>query len=219
MSTQQEAAPSTVERVADDKEGFVDFLKELPILIVVAFAIALLIKTFLVQAFFIPSGSMESTLFKDDRVLVSKLSYRLGDPDRGDVVVFEGPEAFTPPKEDRGPIGNFFNSVAIGLGLKSSKQDFIKRVLATEGQTIEIRDGAVTVNGKKLKEPYLHDTAPVTCSGRYCGPFKVPRDQVFVMGDNRSNSRDSRVFGPIPEAKIVGRAFVLIWPPDRFTGL
>lgn len=197
-----------------DEEGLVDFLKELPILIVVAFAIALLIKTFLFQAFYIPSGSMENTLLPNDRVIVSKLDFRFGDPHRGQVVVFVGPDA--PPKIDRGPVRNFAHSVAVALGLASSEQDFIKRVIATSGETVEIKDGAVFVNGVKLKEPYLHDTAAISCSGRFCGPLKLHKGELFVMGDNRLNSRDSRVFGPIRESVVVGRARVLIWPPGRF---
>ncbi|MGH2811855.1 MAG: signal peptidase I [Actinomycetota bacterium] len=203
----------------EKKEGLVEFLKELPILIVVAFAIALLIKTFLFQAFFIPSGSMENTLLVGDRVLVSKLSYRFGEPRRGDILVFRGPESFTPPAQDRGPIGNFLHSVAVGLGLRSSEQDFIKRVIAVEGDEVEVKDGSVFVNGNRLRERYLHDRAPLACSGQFCGPLEVPDNEVFVMGDNRANSRDSRVFGPIDESDIVGKAFVLIWPPDRFESL
>jgi signal peptidase I len=201
-------------REEEEKQGFVEFLKELPILVVVAFAIALLIKTFLFQAFYIPSGSMENTLLPNDRVLVSKLDYRFGDPRNGQIVVFAGPDAVTPI--DRGPLRNFLRSIAVAVGLASSEQDFIKRVIAIEGQTLEIRDGAVHVNGKTVKEPYLHDEAPISCSGRFCGPIKLGKDEVFVMGDNRANSRDSRVFGPIKESTIVGRARVLIWPPGRF---
>lgn len=198
----------------DKKQGLVEFLKELPILIVVAFAIALLIKTFLVQAFFIPSGSMENTLLRNDRVLVSKLSYRFGEPKRQDIVVFVGPDA--PAPIDRGTVRNFLRSIGIALGMISSEQDFIKRVVAIEGQTVEIKEGAVWVNGKPLDEPYLHDNGPITCAGEFCGPIKIRKDELFVMGDNRANSRDSRFFGPIRESTIVGRARLLIWPPSRF---
>lgn len=201
----------------DEKEqdSFIDFLKELPVLIVVAFGIALLIKTFLLQAFFIPSGSMENTLLVGDRVLVSKFLYKFGDPERGDVVVFISPLGASNPKEDRGPIGNFVNGISEGLGLKSSERDFIKRVIATEGETVQVKEGSVFVNGKKLYEPYRHDQLPMPDYG----PTKIPKNKVFMMGDNRSNSQDSRVFGPVAEEKIVGRAFVLIWPPKRLDWL
>lgn len=199
------------------KESFLDFLKELPILIVVAFAIALLIKTFLFQAFFIPSGSMENTLLVNDRVLVCKINFVVNckEPKQKDVVVFVAPQSARSPVTDRGPLGDFWNSLMEGLGLRTPENDFIKRVIATEGQTIEIREGTVFVDGKKMVEPYLHDQTPLPDFA----PLEVPKGKIFVMGDNRFNSQDSRSFGPIPTSSIVGRAFVLIWPPDRFRGL
>jgi signal peptidase I len=197
------------------KDGFLDFLKELPVLVVVAFAIALVIKTFFVQAFFIPSASMEETLLPGDRVLVSKINYRFTEPKYPDIVVFASPQEAAPPTRDRGPIGDFFYSLAEGLGLRSSERDFIKRVIATEGQTIEIKEGSVFVDGKRLDEPYVEQKAPLTDFG----PLKLPAGHVFVMGDNRLNSQDSRFFGPIAESRIVGKAFVLIWPLDRVEGL
>lgn len=197
---------------SQEKDSFIDFLKELPVLIVVAFGIALLIKTFLIQAFFIPSGSMENTLLIGDRVLVSKITYKIRDPKLHDVVVFISPtQAFT-PKPNRGPIGNFIQSLGEGLGLKSPERDFIKRVIGTEGQSVQVKEGHVFVDNKKLSEPYIHDQLPLPDYG----PIKVGKDEVFVMGDNRRNSQDSRVFGPIKKSSIVGRAFVLIWPLDRF---
>lgn len=228
MKTEEPAAASgeTGERSLDPseqlseearKDSFVDFLKELPILIVVAFAIALLIKTFLFQAFFIPSGSMENTLLVNDRVLVCKISpvFKCKQPKRTDVVVFVAPEGTREPVPKRGLIGAFWNSLMEGLGLRTPENDFIKRVIALEGQTIEIRGGHVFVDGKQTVEPYLHDQAPLPDFG----PLTVPKGKIFVMGDNRFNSQDSRSFGPIPRTSIVGRAFVLIWPPDRWRGL
>lgn len=199
------------------KDTFVDFLKELPILILVAFAIALLIKTFLFQAFFIPSGSMENTLLINDRVLVCKINPVFGckNPKRTDVVVFVAPAGVQPPSKSRGPVGKFWNSFLEGLGLRTPENDFIKRVIATEGETVEIKEGAVRINGEKLNEPYLHDSFPMPDFP----PLKIPEGKIFVMGDNRSNSQDSRFFGPIPKSSLVGRAFVLIWPLDRFKGL
>lgn len=203
--------PEHSEIVPERKEGFVDLLKELPLLIIVAFGIALLIKTFILQAFFIPSGSMENTLLVGDRVLVSKFLYRFAEPKNKDVVVFASPLGGTTQEADDGLVGNFLRDAAEGLGLRSSETDFIKRVIATEGQTVEVKEGAVFVNGKKLTEPYIHDQTPMP----KFAPVTVAKDTVFVMGDNRGNSQDSRVFGPIPKSTIVGRAFILIWPLDR----
>ncbi|MGI8427321.1 MAG: signal peptidase I [Actinomycetota bacterium] len=193
------------------KGGALQFLRELPVLIIVALGIALLIKTFVVQAFYIPSGSMENTLMIGDRVLVSKFLYRFSEPKSGQVIVFVSPFGETNPKVDRGTFRNFLNSIAEDLGLKSTEKDFIKRVIATEGQTIQAKQGAVFVNNRKLTEPYLHDSGPIPDYG----PTKIPKGKVFVMGDNRNNSQDSRVFGPISKSTILGRAFVLIWPPSR----
>jgi signal peptidase I len=153
-----------------------------------ALLVAFVVKTFLVQAFYIPSGSMLPTLEENDRVLVNKLSYDLHDVSRGDIVVFETPS----PAE--GQI-----------------RDLIKRVVGLPGETVEVRDGHVLIDGRTLQEPYL-------ASGVTTGPLepqKVPPDHYFVMGDNRANSRDSRFFGPINESLIVGRAFVRVWPLGR----
>ncbi|MDQ4149834.1 MAG: signal peptidase I [Actinomycetota bacterium] len=196
---------------APPKQSFGQFLSELPVLIIVALIIAILVKTFVMQAFFIPSGSMEDTLLVGDRVLVVKFLYRFREPGYGDIVVFRSPRDVAPPEPERNLVGKFLNEVAEGLGLRTSEQDFIKRVIASEGQTIEIKLGSVYVDGERLHEPYRHDMDPMPDYG----PTAVPSNHVFVMGDNRSNSEDSRVFGPIPESTIIGRAFVLIWPFDR----
>ncbi len=159
------------------------------VIIGAALLAALLIKTFLLQAFYIPSPSMVPTLHVDDRVLVNKLSYRLHDVHRGDVVVFER------PPNDAGVI-----------------RDLIKRVVGLPGETVEGRDGGVYVNGRRLAEPYLPEG---TITSTF-GPQRIPPGRVWVMGDNRSNSSDSRVFGPVPESRIVGRAFVRVWPLSAF---
>ena len=178
----------------------------------IAFAIALLIKTFVVQAFFIPSESMENTLLKNDRVLVSKFVYRFTEPKRGDVIVFVAPPQEAPPVPERGPVGRFVDSILHGLGLRSSERDFIKRLIATEGETVQIKGGHVYVDGRRLDEPYIKD--PGTPLPDF-GPYKVPPGSLFVMGDNRFNSRDSRSFNAIKRSSVVGRAFVIIWPPSR----
>ena len=154
-----------------------------------AFLVAFVVKTFLIQAFFIPSGSMLPTLHEDDRVLVNKLSYDLHDVHRGDLVVFERPEG-----ETAGQI-----------------KDLIKRVVGLPGERIEARDGHVYIDGDLLEEPYLEDGTETT----NLEPQTVPEGHVFVMGDNRDDSMDSRVFHAIDEDLIVGRAFVRVWPlPD-----
>jgi len=165
-----------------------------------ALLVALVIKTFLIQAFFIPSGSMETTLDIGDRVLVNKLSYQLHDVNRGDVVVFE-------TAEGEGECGLPVNQAAAAEA-QTGIRDLIKRVIATGGETVEGRDGQVLIDGRVLEEPYL-DEGVVTADFE---PVEVPEGCVFVMGDNRGDSRDSRSFGPIDEDEIVGRAFVRVWP-------
>jgi signal peptidase I len=151
--------------------------------------VALTAQAFLVQAFWIPSPSMTPTLEVGDRVLVNKLSYRTHDVHRGDVVVFE-----RPPAASHGGEGEI--------------KDLIKRVVAVGGDTLEGRDGQVFVNGERIEEPYLVDGTLTDNLPHQ----EIPEGFVFVMGDNRTNSEDSRVFGPIDEGAIVGRAFVKVLP-------
>jgi len=150
-----------------------------------ALVLALIIRTFLLAAFYIPSESMVNTLEKGDRVLVNKLSYHLHPIHRGDVVVFERP----PGEPD------------------TTIKDLIKRVVGLSGDVVEGRDCKVLINGQALNEPYTDGK----CTSTF-GPISVPDGQIFVMGDNRPASQDSRVFGPIDEDLVVGRAFVIIWP-------
>jgi signal peptidase I len=155
---------------------------------------------------------MEPTLEMGDRVLVEKVRYRFGSPSRGDVVVFErgfvagSTETNEPFWTD---VANAFRGL---FGLPTgSQQDFIKRVVAVGGDDVEGRGGKVVVNGKEIDEPYLAE-------GTQTPAFPathVPEGSVFVMGDNRANSEDSRTFGPVPVSRIVGHAFVLVWPPSN----
>ncbi|MGH2747695.1 MAG: signal peptidase I [Actinomycetota bacterium] len=196
------------------------FWRELPVLVVVAFVIALLIKTFLLQAFFIPSASMDPTLVVGDRVLVEKLTYRFGGPGHGDVVVFERDLAElaqpNPPEEDQSLWEDIRNAFRELFGFPTGgEQDFIKRVIAVGGDEIEGRDGRVFVNGAAIQEPYLPDGTRTSDFG----PVTVEDGMIFVMGDNRSNSDDSRNFGPVPVDTVVGHAFLLIWPPADFDTL
>lgn len=189
------------------------FWKELPVLIVVALVVAVLIKTFLVQAFFIPSASMRDTLLEGDRVMVNKLAFRFGDPGHGDVIVFDSPLSEESGGENI--LGAIVRNVGEALGLSTPDTALIKRVIALGGDTIEIRGNAVYVNGSMVDEPYLADNVRM----QDFGPLQVPAEHVFVMGDNRNQSEDSRRFGPVPESDIIGRAFVRVWPPGRWGGL
>lgn len=161
--------------------------------IVGALVVALVVKTFLIQAFYIPSESMVPTLQVGDRVLVNKLSYSTGDVDRGDIVVFARPGG---PGAD-------------GIA------DLIKRVVALPGETVEGRDGHVYIDGERLAEPYLEPDVQTSTFP----PYPVPEDHVWVMGDNRSASDDSRRFKSVPMDDVVGRAFVIIWPPSELDTL
>ena len=192
------------------KQGFLGFLGEVPGLILMAFVLALIIRTFLFQAFFIPSPSMEPTLQEGDRVLVNKIPYYFHDPRRGDIIVFENPNPEA--VEDRGVVSGFFHWLFQGLGFQQPEnEDFIKRVIGLPGDVVMARHGDVWVNGEKLKEPYLTQTT------RAFTQKTVPAGTLFVMGDNRGNSLDSRFgLGFVPIDKVIGKAFIRIWPPSRF---
>lgn len=210
VAEERDAHPAT-----DEQDKKKPFWKELPVLVVVAFAAALLVKTFALQAFYIPSASMEPTLTNGDRVLVEKIGYRLGSPERGDVVVFER-EVSIVPEDDDSFVEDIVDGIRSLFGFPTEgTQDFIKRVMAVSGDTIEGRDGAVYVNGEAIEEPYLPEGTQTADFPLY----PVPQGEIFVMGDNRGNSDDSRSSGGIPESDIVGRAFVLIWPPGDMSGL
>lgn len=186
------------------------FLKELPFLIVGALIVAVLVKSFLIQVFWIPSRSMEDTLLVGDRVVVNKLAYRIGDPGRGDVVVFE-PETF----ESESIVTKVSRNLLESVGLRTPESDLIKRVIGLPGETIEIVDGQILIDGSPLSEPYLDSSIRMNDFG----PELIPDDSYFVMGDNRGSSRDSRVFGPIERDRVVGKALSVVWPPSRWGGL
>lgn len=184
-----EADPTDHEPAEGDRSGLSRSAKstiEWIAVIVGALVVALVVKTFLIQAFYIPSESMLPTLKVGDRVLVNKLSYEMGEVSRGDVVVFARPGG---PGSD-------------GIA------DLIKRVVALPGETVEGRDGEVLVNGRPVDQSYLPPSA-VTSD---FGPQTIPAGHVWLMGDNRQASDDSRRFGPVPQSDIVGKAFVTIWP-------
>jgi len=193
------------------------FIGSTPFLILVALVVAILVKTFVIQAFYIPSESMVPTLEVGDRVFVNKFVYDFGDIHRGDVIVFQNPNPGQVP--DQGIVGGFLHWLGEGIGFaQPENEDFIKRVIALPGETIEIRNNVVYIDGKRLNEPYLTQDAKLH-NGDY-PPTKVPPGRLFVMGDNRGNSADSRFgLGMVPEDKVIGKAFVIIWPPSDIGGL
>jgi signal peptidase I len=197
--------------------------------VLLTLVIAALIRTFLVQPFFIPSGSMEQTLRRGDRVLVDKVSYRFGEIRRGDVVVFNGVDSFTPeaPQE---PAGNLLQrglraaAAAVGVA-PPGEQDFIKRVIGVSGDRVRCCDSKsrITVNGVPVDErSYLY---PEEAASESTFDVRVPEGRLWVMGDHRSRSADSRSHqgdpggGTVPEDKVIGRAFSIVWPPSRLTGI
>jgi len=161
-------------------------IRELLEVVVVSVAIAAFLITFIVQAFFIPSRSMQPTLEPGDRILVNKFIYRFHEPQRGDVIVFKFP--------------------------LDPSRDFIKRVIGLPNDKIEIKEGILYINDKEQKEPYLAEFFP----GNY-GPYHVPPHNLFVLGDNRGNSEDSRFWGALPRENVVGQAMVIYWPFTRAT--
>jgi len=210
------------------------FLRELPVLILIAFVLALLLKTFLVQAFYIPSESMEPTLYgcptcNGDRVLVNKLVWRFRSPERGEIVVFIAQH----DSAHRSFLSRIRSFLTEGLGVTTPKEtDFIKRIIGLPGETIEVSARGVyitPVHGKRFKlfEPYIaraSQAGPLVPCGKATdcpqGPpqraFKVPLGHYFVMGDNRDSSADSRSsLGPVKGSDFVGKAFVKIWPVGR----
>jgi signal peptidase I len=163
------------------------WLVEWAVVLLVAIGVAVGIRTFVVQTFYIPSASMEPTLMIGDRILVDKVSYHLHAVHRGDIVVFA-----TPPGEDAGP----------------AVKDLVKRVIGLPGETVSSANGHVVINGKPLIEPWLvKGTLTVGITSQ-----KIPAGELFVMGDNRSDSQDSRFFGPIHQSLVVGRVVMKIWP-------
>jgi signal peptidase I len=195
--TRSEGTGDDKGRVASKGRTVVEYI----VLAVVAVAVALLIQAFLVKPYRIPSASMEDTLLIGDRVLVDRISWRFSQPERGDIVVFH------PPFD--GPV-------------------LIKRIIGLPNDEISLRGGFVYINGQRLDEPYVRrvDGRPEPSDPFSNGlpwslqePYKVPAGSYFVMGDNRTDSGDSREFGPIKRAQFVGRGFARYWPPGRIGGV
>lgn len=206
--------------------------QELPLLLIVAFCLAVLIRTFLLQAFYIPSGSMEDTLLIGDRVLVNKVVYDVREPKRGEVVVFRGTDrwapqvASTPEPGFLGQLGRTFGDL-VGVS-RPGEKDFIKRVVGVPGDRVACCDGQgrITVNGVALDETYVLRDSPLDlppnareCRSRRFDEVVVPAGQLFVLGDHRLVSQDARCQGPVPIENVVGRAFLVVWPSASWSSL
>ncbi len=199
-------------------------IRELLTVVVTALVLSILVRTFLIQAFYVPSASMENTLQRNDRIVVSKISTELSGINRTDVVVFHDPgnwlgENFPNPYDN--PIGRALQFV--GILPANSGNDLVKRVVGDAGDQIECCDAncALLLNGKPFSEPYLDEG---TMSNQITFKVLVPENHIFVMGDNRSNSEDSRYHldlnsGMVPLEEVIGRVVVRIWPIDRIGGI
>lgn len=217
---------------AEEQRAQMPLWQELPLLLVVAFCVAVLIRSFLLQAFYIPSSSMEQTLLVGDRVLVNKILYDLRSPERGEVVVFRGTDRWAPENfgdEPGGMLDRIGDTLGDLVGVSSpGEKDFIKRVIGLPGDRVACCDdqGRVTVNGVGIDEPYINansslDIPPTVhvCGSRRFAEVLVPADHLFVMGDNRAVSQDSRCQGTVPIENVIGRAFLIVWPGSRWDTL
>lgn len=218
----------TQEPAATSKSRSLPLWIEMPLVIIVAILLAFLVKTFLVQIFYIPSGSMENTLLVGDRVAVNRLAYRVGEPQRGDVIVFDGVDSFVPASQappSEGPIAGLFTELGRTIGVVPPPDTvFVKRVIGVGGDTVACCDprGRLTVNGTSINEPYLYPGNEPSDS-----QFKVevPPGKLWVMGDHRAASADSRAHlgdpggGFVPVDRALGRAFAVIWPRSQWSTL
>ena len=192
---------------------------ETALLVATALVVALLVKTFFLQAFYIPSGSMRQTLEKDDRILVEKVSYWFDDIERGDVVVFDDPAHWLSQEAGQAPDGAITKALA-AIGLYPAGGHLVKRVIGVGGDTVACTDGKVEVNGAVLDEDAYVTLPQQACTGAWT--VEVPADHLWVMGDNREHSADSRVHigdpggGYIPVEDVVGKVFVVVWPWNRW---
>lgn len=223
---------TTTERSSDKspqrRTGGLPLWLELPLVIVVAVLLAFLVKTFLVQIFYIPSGSMENTLLVGDRVAVNRLAYRIGEPQRGDVVVFDGIDSFVPADSappSQGPISGIFTELGRTVGVIPPPDTvFVKRIIGVGGDRVTCCDskGRITVNGEAIEEPYIY---PGDVPSNTPFDVTVPEGKLWVMGDHRGASADSRAHmgdpggGFVPVDRALGRAFAVIWPREQWQTL
>ena len=182
---------------------------DLVVLVVAIVVITTLLRTLVAQAFYIPSLSMSPQLDVEDRIVVSKLSYRLHEVRRGDIVVFDAPPELDVPRPPRPLARRAVRAVLEGVNVvKPTTTEYVKRVVGLPGEQVSSRGGGLYVDDRLLVEPYL----PAGLRTDDFGPVAVPEGTLFVMGDNRGSSFDSRRFGPIAESSIVGRVVVKVWP-------
>ncbi len=207
------------------RRGTVTFLRDLAIILLIAFTASFLVKTFLVRSFYIPSSSMENTLQIDDRILVNQLVPDVQALHRGDIIVFKDPGGWLggQPVKSQSPIQGFLE--VIGLAATDSDEHLVKRVIGLPGDTVECCNalGQIVVNGQGVNEPYLKLPSPDSPASAIDFKVTVPEGTVWVMGDNRNSSADSRYHtndpgkGFVPLDDIVGNAFMINWPLSHFT--
>lgn len=183
--------PSSGAKAEAESVSFGRWLLELVVMIAVAFLIATAVRTYVIQPYVVPTGSMEPTIAIGDRVLANKFIYRFGSPEAGDIVVLDDPTG--------------------------TVDTLIKRVIAVGGQTVDLRDGVVFVDGVALDEPYTYGKPSEPQIQTI--PYEVPEGAVWLMGDNRTDSADSRTFGSVPLSEVRGKAFWTFWPVSRFAVL
>lgn len=216
------ASDPAPERPRSRQRSALLFLRDVVVIVAAALIISFLIKTFLIRSFYIPSESMESTLLVNDRIIVNQLVPDLVAVERGDVIVFRDPGSWlTPvPEQPRSPLEEGVDTILALVGLSASDSDehLVKRVIGLPGDRIVCCNdlGQLSINGVPLDEPYVVlPDGRVDVSGT---DFQqdVPAGQLWVMGDNRYDSSDSRINGPVPIDDVVGRAFVVSWPIERW---
>nr|WP_246054657.1 signal peptidase I [Klugiella xanthotipulae] len=220
MNTSSSASPASPRR-----RGTLTFIRDVIIILVLALIASFLVKTFLVRSFYIPSSSMEDTLQINDRILVNQLVPEVSAVHHGDVVVFTDPGGWLTPRaqEDPGPIQWFFE--VIGLSPSDSDNHLVKRVIGLPGDNVMCCNtlGQLVINGEAIKEPYVKLPANTTKVSSIDFDIIVPKDSLWVMGDNRYSSQDSRYHmdqpggGSIPMDNVVGHAFIITWPLNRLT--
>jgi signal peptidase I len=188
-------------KINEEKQNIWSLIRETAILLIVAYVLALIFQAFLYQPFKVEQGSMTPTLIEGQRIFVSKIGYRFGSPHRGDIVTLRSPKE--PP----------MMTLRLGLIPVKEKRTLVKRIIGLPGETIKVEDGKTYINGKILSEDYVKFPDYTGF-----GPYKVPKNHYFAMGDNRANSRDSRDLagiGPIPAENIIGKALIVYWPLNK----
>ena len=236
MSAESSSVPASRReaRRARNRGGVLSLLRDIAIIVIIALLVSFLVKTFVVRSFFIPSGSMNMTLVKDDRILVDELTPRFTGYDRGDIVVFRDPGGWLSDMHvDTPSKGPFLDGVdwvlsLVGLAAPDSADHLIKRVIGLPGDHVVCCNaiGQIEVNGTPIDESAYLNLAPgATAPERLEYDITVPKDSLWVLGDNRDRSADSRFnqdkpgHGFVPLDDLVGRAFLRTWPFDRFGGL